>query len=255
MAIIGETLREARMRQRLDIADVETRTKIRAKYLRALENEEFSMLPGPTFVKTFLRTYSEALGLDPHLLVEEYRATYEASDESEALRPLGPSGNPRERRRGGGGPRRVGPLALIGLGVLAVVAALLVIGLLSGDDDGGGQGEQARSETTETQPRPQRTERERPPPRPKRVVLRIAPVTETYICVDTGPGTETRFQGIITDPQTYRGKRLRVNLGNTSVEMTRNGRPFPIEPTTEPVGFAFTPGSSRPLPLGDRPCA
>ena len=62
------------MRQRLDIADVEASTKIRAKYLRALENEEFGMLPGPTFVKTFLRTYAEALGLDPHLLVEEYRA-------------------------------------------------------------------------------------------------------------------------------------------------------------------------------------
>ena len=64
------------MRQRLDIADVEMRTKIRAKYLRALENEEFGMLPGPTFVKTFLRTYAEMLGLDPHVLVEEYRAHY-----------------------------------------------------------------------------------------------------------------------------------------------------------------------------------
>jgi cytoskeleton protein RodZ len=74
MPSIGETLREARMRQRLDIADVEDRTKIRAKYLRALENEEFGMLPGPTFVKTFLRTYAEMLGLDPHVLVEESAA-------------------------------------------------------------------------------------------------------------------------------------------------------------------------------------
>ena len=71
------------MRQRLDIADVEQRTKIRAKYLRALENEEFGMLPGPTFVKTFLRTYSEMLGLDPHVLVEEYRANYEGEDDLE----------------------------------------------------------------------------------------------------------------------------------------------------------------------------
>ena len=67
--------------------------------------------------------------------------------------------------------------------------------------------------------------------------------------------TEIRFQGIIDAPQTYRGKRLRVNLGNTSVDVTRNGRPFAIEPTGEPVGFAFTPTSSRPLPLGERPCA
>jgi cytoskeleton protein RodZ len=241
------------MRQRLDIADVETKTKIRAKYLRALENEEFSMLPGPTFVKTFMRTYAEAVGLDPHVLVEEYRATYEAGDEPEPLTPLAARGPTRERRRvGGAGGRGFGPLLAIGLGVLAVVAALLVIGLLSDDDDGAP--EQA-ADTTETQPRRQRTERERPAPRPRRVVLRIAPVAETYVCVDTGPGTETRFEGIITAPQTFRGKRLRVNLGNTSVEITHNGRPFELESGGDPVGFAFAPRASRPLPAGERPCA
>src|SRR5919112_6429068 len=100
MPSIGETLREARMRQRLDIADVEQRTKIRAKYLRALENEEFGMLPGPTFVKTFLRTYAEMLGLDPHVLVEEYRAKYERDDDLE-LQPLGPpTVAGRDRRHG-----------------------------------------------------------------------------------------------------------------------------------------------------------
>jgi cytoskeleton protein RodZ len=255
MPTIGETLREARMRQRLDIADVEAKTKIRAKYLRALENEEFSMLPGPTFVKTFLRTYAEALGLDPHVLVEEYRAAHEAGEEPEVLTPLGPPGSTRERRRIGGPRRPVGPLLVIGLGVLAVIGALLVIGLLSADDDGGGS-QQASSET-ETQPtRRQRTERERrPPPRPRRVVLRITPVTETYVCVDHGQGTEISFQGIIDAPQTYRGKRLRVNLGNTSVEVTRNGRPFNVGSGAEPVGFVFTPKASRPLPSGQRPCA
>jgi cytoskeleton protein RodZ len=254
MPTIGETLREARMRQRLDIADVEAKTKIRAKYLRALENEEFSMLPGPTFVKTFLRTYAEALGLDPHVLVEEYRSAHEAGEEPEVLTPLGPPGSTIDRRRGGGPRRPVGPLLVIGLGALAVIGALLVIGLLSADDDGG---EQQASEATETQPRRQRTERERerPPRRPRQVVLRITPATETYVCLDNGPGTEIRFEGIIDAPQTYRGKRLRVNLGNTSVEVTRNGRPFEIEPGTEPVGFVFTPRSSRQLPSGQRPCA
>ena len=65
------------MRQKIDIADVEAATKIRAKYLRALENEEFGLLPGPTFVKTFLRTYADYLGLDAQLLVEEYRVQHE----------------------------------------------------------------------------------------------------------------------------------------------------------------------------------
>jgi cytoskeleton protein RodZ len=253
MPTIGETLREARMRQRLDIADVEAKTKIRAKYLRALENEEFSMLPGPTFVKTFLRTYAEALGLDPHVLVEEYRAEHETGEEPEVITPLGPPGSTRERRRLGPPRGPVGPLLVIGLGVLAVIGALLVIGLVGADDDNDGGAQQALDET-ETQPRRQRTERERPPPRPRRVVLRITPITETYVCIDNGEGTEIRFEGIITAPQTFRGKRLRVNLGNTSVEVTRNGRPFEIEPGGEPVGFVFTPRSSRPLPSGQRPC-
>ena len=70
MGEVGDTLRERRMALKVDVHEVEEATKIRAKYLRALENEEFGLLPGPTFVKTFLRTYAELLGLDPHLLVE-----------------------------------------------------------------------------------------------------------------------------------------------------------------------------------------
>src|SRR5829696_1108320 len=159
MPNIGDTLREARMRQRLDIADVEAKTKIRAKYLRALENEEFSMLPGPTFVKTFLRTYAEALGLDPHLLVEDYRATYESREEMEHIQPLGPPGVGRDRSRG---PRVGGPLLLLVLALAAVVGTLLVIGLVSNDE--GGDGRQAAETQTETQPRTERTEREKPPP-------------------------------------------------------------------------------------------
>src|SRR5205085_6736864 len=71
---IGETLREARMRQRLDITDVEAQTKIRAKYLRALENEDFGMLPGSTFVKSFLRTYAEFLRSEERRVGKEGRA-------------------------------------------------------------------------------------------------------------------------------------------------------------------------------------
>src|SRR5213080_2171943 len=114
MPSIGETLREARMRQHLDITDVEARTKIRAKYLRALENEDFGMLPGSTFVKSFLRTYAEFLGLDPHILVKEYRVRHDPRDESE-LTPF--AQRPRGRRPP---PRRPGPW----LGVVAVVGGI-----------------------------------------------------------------------------------------------------------------------------------
>src|SRR3954464_14814873 len=96
MPEIGATLREARMRQRLDISDIEAQTKIRAKYLRALENEEWDLLPGPTFVKSFLRTYADALGLDSRLVLEEYKLRHERLADHDLL-PIVPPGN-----RGGG---------------------------------------------------------------------------------------------------------------------------------------------------------
>ncbi|HEX2415719.1 MAG TPA: helix-turn-helix domain-containing protein [Thermoleophilaceae bacterium] len=249
MPTIGETLREARMRQRLDIADVEERTKIRAKYLRALENEEFGMLPGPTFVKTFLRTYSEVLGLDPQLLLEEYRLRYETGDEVEHIQSLGPPNLARDRRRGG---PRLGPGSLLLLVLLVVVGALVAIGLLSEDGDEGG-GDQAADTATQTTTTPARRRRERPVPR--RVVLRIAPITPTYVCVDRGPGTEVIFENTIDSPQTFRGRRLRVNFGKTDVEVVKNGRPVPIEPSAEPIGLNFTVRGTRPIPSGERPCA
>ena len=241
------------MRQHLDIADVESRTKIRAKYLRALENEEFGMLPGPTFVKTFLRTYAEALGLDPQVLVEEYRATYESREEAEQLQPLGPTAVARERRRGPGPPR--GPWVAIALAVVVVVGVLLVIGLVGGDDGGGGGGsEKAGKERTTETTATTKTEQEKPA-RPKRVTLRITPNNPVYVCLDTGPGSDVTFEGILDAPRTFRGRRLRVNLGKTDVQVTVNGKAVQIEPGPEPVGFAFTPGSQRSLPAGQRPCA
>jgi cytoskeleton protein RodZ len=248
---IGETLREARMRQHLDIADVERQTKIRAKYLRALENEEFSMLPGPTFVKTFLRTYAELLGLDPHALVEQYRARHETRDELETLQPIGPPGSQRERR---GGPPRLWIVAM--LLAAAVLAGLVALGLRSDEEPSGGRA--AVTDTgVETAPRKERTTttREERPAAPRRLAVRVTPSTPTYLCVDTGAGTEVSFEGTLDAPRTFRGRRLRFNLGKTAVEVRVNGRKVAIEPGPEPVGFEFTPGATRPLPVGQRPCA
>ena len=88
------------MRARIDISEVEAGTKIRAKYLRALENEEWDLLPGPTYVKSFLRTYAEALDLDAKLLVDEYKLRHERLSEVE-LQPINAAAPGRERRRQG----------------------------------------------------------------------------------------------------------------------------------------------------------
>src|SRR5438067_10916457 len=95
MAEIGATLREARMRAKIDINEVEAHTKIRAKYLRAIENEEWDLLPGDVYAKSFLRTYGDFLGLDSRMLVAEFKRRYE--DRGAHDRP--PRSIPRERQR------------------------------------------------------------------------------------------------------------------------------------------------------------
>jgi hypothetical protein len=129
---IGEVLKRARSRSKLDIQTVEQQTKIRTKYLRALENEEWDVLPGHPYAKGFLRTYAQVLGLDGDALVDEYRRTVESS--------LGANARPgfaepvlEHHRRPGDQPRRwwsTRVVAIVLLAAAAVVAALLVLGSL-----------------------------------------------------------------------------------------------------------------------------
>src|SRR3954471_18905996 len=146
MPEIGQTLRETRMRNRIDITEVEAGTKIRAKYLRALENEEWDLLPGPTFVKTFLRSYADYLGLDSRQLVEEYKQRFERPSTME-LTPFarGPGGRREQRRRS---------RAWLGPGLAVVLVLLLILGALyalgSWGDDGSGGGETSAETPTAT---------------------------------------------------------------------------------------------------------
>jgi cytoskeleton protein RodZ len=75
---IGTTLREARRARGLEISECEQHTKIRGKYLRALENEQFDVLPSPTYVRGFLRTYAEFLDLDSTLVLDEHHSRFGA---------------------------------------------------------------------------------------------------------------------------------------------------------------------------------
>jgi cytoskeletal protein RodZ len=81
---IGNSLREARLRQGYELPRVEADTKIRAKYLRALEEERFEVLPGETYVKGFLRTYAEYLGLDGQLYLDEFNSRFTREEEPQA---------------------------------------------------------------------------------------------------------------------------------------------------------------------------
>jgi hypothetical protein len=78
---IGNSLREARLRQGIDYGRIEADTKIRGKYLKALEEERFDVLPGETYVKGFLRTYADYLGLEGQLYVDEFNSRFATVEE------------------------------------------------------------------------------------------------------------------------------------------------------------------------------
>src|ERR1700751_3236711 len=115
---IGGSLREARLKRGLTPADVQKAIRIRDRYLQALEEERWELLPGDAYVKGFLRTYADYLGLDGSLYVEEYNSRF-AHPEDPLMVPE------RFARTGGhlGGVGFLRPLVVVGA-IVAIVAAV-----------------------------------------------------------------------------------------------------------------------------------
>jgi transcriptional regulator with XRE-family HTH domain len=84
---VGSTLRQARLRQGLELAEIEARLHIRSKYLAALEEERFELLPGAAYVRGFLRAYADFLGLDSSRLLDEYEDRFPRAEQPEQLPP------------------------------------------------------------------------------------------------------------------------------------------------------------------------
>jgi cytoskeleton protein RodZ len=248
MPEIGAALREARMRQRIDISEIEAQTKIRAKYLRALENEEWDLLPGPTFVKTFLRTYAEYLELDPRLLVEEYRQRYERPSTQE-LTPFGPGRGARRRQR----PRRHwGPGIVIGIGVVALLAALYGLSLLGQHNEP--EAPVVASPTATAKPKKTVTAtHHHKPAKPTRVTLRLSATAPVYVCLENASGHPVLNGVTMSAGQrsaTFHSKRFRANFGNGNVRFRVNGHSYRAADTGNPVGYEFRP-TGRPRRLSE----
>jgi cytoskeleton protein RodZ len=249
MPEIGPTLREARMRARIDITEVEDATKIRAKYLRALENEEWNLLPGSTFIKSFLREYAAYLGLDARTLVEEYKLRYERPSEQE-LAPISPNLGGRERR---GGAAPVPPRWTIATGLaLVLLVSLYLIGL--GDDPAerpAGPGTVPRATTT-----PATTPRTTATPPPTRAGVRLIPTGTVYVCLVDQDGAELIAGETLTAGQSVpleRARSMRLTLGNNQVRMRVNGREVVVAPSSRPIAYELTPGGARLLPSAAGP--
>jgi cytoskeleton protein RodZ len=250
------------MRARIDISEIEAETKIRAKYLRALENEEWGLLPGPAYVRSFLRTYAEALDLDAKLLLEEYKLRHERPSDHDLM----PIGSPR--RRGGRGGRGGGPLRpqreprRIPVGVVVGVILVLLFGALyllgKGSGDGGTPAAGTQTSTTTTTPVPARTTtaaatskstKKKPSASSRLVRLQI---------IATGPGPVSAClvdaSGTAQIPATtlpeggsagpYKSKRFKLLLGNGNARLRVDGKLRDV-PDASPVAFRISKGSFK----------
>jgi cytoskeletal protein RodZ len=255
MADIGTTLREARMRSRIDISEVEARTKIRAKYLRAIENEEWDLLPGPVYAKSFLRTYGNFLGLDSRMLIDEFKRRYEDPSDHE-LRPVAPLGHDRDRRSR---RPRLPSWAPIGVVLVAVVVGLYVLGSSGGGNKStppanthASRRHRASTQTVRSAPAPA-------PTPPSTVTLELVPTAQVYVCLVNGRGQQLIPGKIFTPGQTIPTKtahKLLLTLGNASVQMKVNGKLVAVTPSSTSIGWTLTPAGSSPLPPAQQPrCA
>ena len=123
---IGRSLREARERKRVSHSEVEQDTKIRSRYLRALEEEQFAVLPGPTYTKGFLRAYADYLGLDGQLFIDEFNSRHH-DPRGEVDRDI----YPRSQARGGRRHRKESNLVMIVLAAIVAISALIFLGFSS----------------------------------------------------------------------------------------------------------------------------
>ncbi|HEY8867019.1 MAG TPA: helix-turn-helix domain-containing protein [Solirubrobacteraceae bacterium] len=244
MTEIGQTLQEARMRAKIDVSEVEASTKIRAKYLRAIENEEWELLPGPSFVKSFLRTYAEYLGIDGKLLVEEYKLRYERPADYD-LQPRTTPLTARERQRKRAPRPRVSRGMAIGLSLLGVVVLLLVLGLLSGNGNNG------TAPPAHTAKRAARPLRKAVPaaPRPTVVNLKLLPQSDVYVCLRDDAGKLIVNQTVSPgQSKLHTSKRFRLTVGNSAIKMNVNGKVLGVPARSKPTNYELTPAGRRQLP-------
>jgi cytoskeletal protein RodZ len=195
---IGNSLREARVRRGIDFAQAELATKIRGKYLRALEEEQFTLLPAQTYIKGFLRTYAEYLGLDGQLYVDEYNSRFVTGADDHEPRARRSSVRPERRNR-----RIETNVVLV---ALAAIAILTVIVISAWKASGGKQNTP-----------PVRTTSSTSPPRTVPPLLEVVALRgSTHVIARRSNATgNVAFDGTVTagDPaRAIRGSRLWVQI-------------------------------------------
>lgn len=247
---IGSVFREARNRRKIDLSEVEAATRIRVRYLRAIENEEWDVLPGDVYTRGFIRTYATFLGLDGERLADDYRKSVEGRGRSLVPEPAAAaSGDSRDRRW----PMpRASWLAVAGVILVAVVAIIAI----PGGGSGGSGGVSRRKPVHKANSH----HHQRPKPAGAGVSVRLAASAEVWVCVLNAKGKPLVDGQILetgAEEGPFRSGSFTVSFGNGEVSMLIDGREAQIPTTSSPIGYSIdSSGSLTKLSEAERPsCA
>lgn len=239
------------MRARIDISEVEAATKIRAKYLRALENEEWDLLPGPIYIKSFLRTYGDYLGLDSRMLTDEFRHRYEKPAVHDP-RPVSSLARERERRSR---PPRIPTWVPVVVVIAVLVGILFVIGLNNPSNTSPPTTHTSSQHnkppahhhpvTTPTKPAP-----------PRKVTLQMVPTGTVYVCLVNGAAKKLINEQVfnVGNPiASETARKLLLTLGNAEIKLKVDGRAVSVAPSASAIRFLITPKKVVHIPLTAKP--
>lgn len=149
MTELGKRLVEAREEKGMSLEDLQTVTKIQKRYLLAIEQGNYDIIPGKFYVRAFIKQYAEAVGLNPEQLFEEFRkdvpSTYndEVSDKLSNIKPQ------RELPKPASKVLELLPTILIIGGIIVVIAIIYVI-VQAVNHDSGQKNNQAAPQQSES---------------------------------------------------------------------------------------------------------
>ena len=246
---IGTTLREARNRRGIDLAEVEAAIKIRARYLRAMENEEWGALPGGVYTRGFIRTYAGYLGLDGERLAEDFRHESEPAAGQETLPEH--QGAARRTHSSFSMPSSSGPIraVLVSVGLLALLIAIVLL-----SQGGGGEQSSVSATSGAGEKTTQAPVRSQAAPG---VSLRLATTGEIWICLLDAEGQplvngEVLQAGAEEGP--FHSDSFTVSFGNGEIEMRIDGKEAEVPPSASPIGYeVLSGGKLRSLSETERP--
>ncbi|MGE5282701.1 MAG: RodZ domain-containing protein [Chloroflexota bacterium] len=253
---IGSDLHRARTRREIDLGQVEAATRIRARFLIAIENEEWDALPGGVYTRGFIRTYASYLGLDGDRLAEDYRRQVEGGagrPPGEApVQAMGAAPARRGRRRPG-----LGWLAIALVAAIAAIAVFAIPGGKSGEEGGGklnSAGTRHGGGAGAPSPKPEPTTTTA---KPRGVSISLVADAEVWVCVLAGDGRRLVDGQILqagSEAGSFRSGSFTVSFGNGEVTMTIDGKRTEIPPTSSPVGYAIdSAGRLTELSEAERP--